>query len=897
MSNVFEIRNLECGYDNEKVLEVKELDIKKGELIVILGNSGSGKTTLLETLGLMTNRRQNGVIRFLPDHTNIVPYSELWEKGKRDDLIKIRKEHLNFIFQDNNLMINLSNLENVVLADLINDHKKRKNSEDEAKQSLDDVFLPFTIYDRLPIHISGGEKQRVAFARGIQPKFTVLFGDEPTGNLDEKNSTQLMGIVRDRITKDKSRTAIIVSHNIELSLKHADRIIILSKPTTEQNFYEILPENVIEREEMRWFKIGENGERNILPNPRGFIEDILDSNLEKTNQNEGKKKKYEIEKIEWIDSKLCKLALKFDALKVKVFKRELKINPEFLELFLIRENDELTKRKNWGFWLFMVAVMVTLGVMGWTNRKMVELEKSMKDPFVNSLDFSLKDYHKGPIREILNIYKDSHDTIEKYKLEKISYFSTATYTFMSFDSTISRGFHGRSIEFDDPLLNKIVDKNINNALGRKFHSPVDEGIIVTRSLLRLLKYDTNSPFLLLSRDIDDKNYTFPIPVIAVVDQLPGTSTSSNDFLVTTKFYDSYDGSSFPINNSKSLRIVCFLNDQQISAFSKILSNAFTEIPFADSLQIQIEYQVMDDSDSIPATSDIKNKNIFWKFLSNLFGKGTTDDLASSKLYSVKVILTPELDSTLDAGIVLYSELLRTQSLKRFFSNNPDNVYDVQLSFFSKIMDLENSNLRTGINFLFSDPKLITEFAENIKSSTIEDDEVHESGVVLDMSKVNSMFTFSKVSRLTNTILFLIIFFSVFAISLYIYQLLDMHLYKIRRNIGTLMACGLNTRSAYKLLVFTFVFVCYFIPLVVFILLELIFPSWFTFLRSTSAILFTLFTTFCVFLGLFIVFKVANCKYFNKTPSDLIYSRTVCKPFDKTKIKRFFSSLKRTNNPD
>lgn len=101
----------------------------------------------------------------------------------------------------------------------------------------------------------------------------------------------------------------------------------------------------------------------------------------------------------------------------------------------------------------------------------------------------------------------------------------------------------------------------------------------------------------------------------------------------------------------------------------------------------------------------------------------------------------------------------------------------------------------------------------------------------------------------------------------------MHLYKIRRNIGTLMACGLNTRPAYKLLVFTYVVVCYFVPLVVVLIVQLIFPSFLTLTGSTKALIFSGLTTVLVFAGLWVVFRIADKKYFYKTPSDLIYSRT------------------------
>ena len=255
---IFEVtKKLECAYPGRgKVLEVSNLDICQGEIVVIIGNSGAGKSTLIETLGLMTDtlsktdeNEGSGQVKFSPKDKDDVLIPDVWHKGNNgEEVTRVRRENFNFIFQDNNLMFNLRNDENVILADLIDGKFTKDESEKRTEKTFKSLNIPKNVGENSPMNISGGERQRVAFARGIQPEFNVLFGDEPTGNLDEENSENLMGYLQDQIPENsEERAAIIVSHNIDLALKFADKIIILTR-YEENGFYEILPDYVFTRE-------------------------------------------------------------------------------------------------------------------------------------------------------------------------------------------------------------------------------------------------------------------------------------------------------------------------------------------------------------------------------------------------------------------------------------------------------------------------------------------------------------------------------------------------------------------------------------------------------------------------------------------------------------------------
>lgn len=249
---LYEINQLRCAYNGGPVvLEVEELTIPKGKLIVIVGLSGAGKSTFLETLGLMNNTIHNGSsVFFKPNETENYPLGQLWKQSNEKLLSEVRRKHLSFIFQSTNLMPNFTVYENICLTQMLQG-KSRSEAVVMAKDFMKKMGLEEIDQFKSSFEISGGQAQRVAFVRAITPAFSVLFGDEPTGNLDEKNSRELMGVLKNSVVKD-GKTAIIVSHNLELALGFADQIILITKPNSHGVIH---PGNVYNRtadEQMIW---------------------------------------------------------------------------------------------------------------------------------------------------------------------------------------------------------------------------------------------------------------------------------------------------------------------------------------------------------------------------------------------------------------------------------------------------------------------------------------------------------------------------------------------------------------------------------------------------------------------------------------------------------------------
>jgi len=272
MSDVlYSIKNLICSYDGKNpVLIIEELEILKGKQTVFVGKSGAGKSTLLETLGLMNRTILEGEILFLPENGSRISLKELWQDEK--DLANIRNRYYSFIFQSTNLMKNFSAYENACIPQMI-----QGLSLEEAMKNVTGamarVGLGQVSHQEKVTQLSGGQQQRLAFVRAVTPEFAVLFGDEPTGNLDEKNAGDLMKFIESDVHQ-KQRSSILVSHNIDLSLEFADQIILLVKGVNDE-YGKVSKENIFlaknDNETKKWYTPNGN---NI-----GNMRDLLLKNL------------------------------------------------------------------------------------------------------------------------------------------------------------------------------------------------------------------------------------------------------------------------------------------------------------------------------------------------------------------------------------------------------------------------------------------------------------------------------------------------------------------------------------------------------------------------------------------------------------------------------------------
>lgn len=243
MDKLFEIKGLRCSYDknyregdSKVVLEIHHLEIPRGKKMFIVGESGIGKSTILETLGMMNNTivpDKDVVFNFFDKDGKCVKLPTLWERKNEKDLSQFRLKNYNFIFQSTNLMRNFTAFENVAFTRMLQGYSKDECFA-KTKQLLIDLGLDHIDEKRMAQELSGGQQQRLAFARAILPDFAVLFGDEPTGNLDGENAILVMQLLSRKLDEQNGASAIVVSHDMHLAVTFADVIVKIRKEIREK---------------------------------------------------------------------------------------------------------------------------------------------------------------------------------------------------------------------------------------------------------------------------------------------------------------------------------------------------------------------------------------------------------------------------------------------------------------------------------------------------------------------------------------------------------------------------------------------------------------------------------------------------------------------------------------
>lgn len=207
-------KNIHKSYGDVEILKGVNIKIEKGEIVAIVGPSGAGKTTLLQILGTLDKANTEQDYELFINETSIKELSD-------NELSSFRNQHIGFIFQFHQLLPEFTALENVCIPAFIA-KKNKKETEERAKELLSFLGLSHR-ENHKPSELSGGEQQRVAVARALINNPSVIFADEPSGNLDSssaKNLHKLFFELRDKF----GQTFVLVTHNTELA-NMADRTL------------------------------------------------------------------------------------------------------------------------------------------------------------------------------------------------------------------------------------------------------------------------------------------------------------------------------------------------------------------------------------------------------------------------------------------------------------------------------------------------------------------------------------------------------------------------------------------------------------------------------------------------------------------------------------------------
>ena len=208
---MIQLTNIQKSYGDLKILKGVSLNVKAGETVSIVGASGAGKTTLLQIIGTLDTPDRGSL---LIDNGKLFLDGEYPRNTKDASLSKFRNEYIGFVFQFHNLLEEFTALENICIPAFIAGTSKHQAEEDAMT-----LLKTLNLQDRAnhkPSELSGGEQQRVAVARALINKPKILLADEPSGNLDSKNASELHQLLF-QLNKEMGQSCVIVTHNKELA--------------------------------------------------------------------------------------------------------------------------------------------------------------------------------------------------------------------------------------------------------------------------------------------------------------------------------------------------------------------------------------------------------------------------------------------------------------------------------------------------------------------------------------------------------------------------------------------------------------------------------------------------------------------------------------------------------
>lgn len=815
---VFAIENLSCSYDrsvSNRVLYIERLAIPRGKLTFLLGPSGSGKSTLLETLGLMNNTFASGNAIFHPG-PNYQSFSlnSVWNSQNQKEIDSIRKLHYSFIFQENNLMEDFSAYENICLSQMVKDERTFAEVVRPAELILNRVGLNSKEVNQFTVasNLSGGQRQRLSFVRALNVGYSVLFCDEPTGNLDEVNAHELMAIVKGSCLV--TRSAIVVSHDINLALKYADQISVITKSEGE-SYGRIESGNSFLREE--W----ENMDERELQLFREKIRDLYFIHSDSSEKM-----------VEGYEQKIPEIS--------------------FNRLFIRNELNSLYGKRYVNYFILFFLTVFSLLVLGFANGTLNYINLKLNDAFVNWVTLKIP---YGQTGERFVEIKDKINAPEnKIRYQYTSATSYPEFLMTIFDKNSSDRVKvfsekGRTIENGeqrDPMLNDIL--SVENLLsGSDFTGEGDFGLIVSQQLLNNYHYSLNDRFIYIGFKRfhgDQEMYErIPVPVRAIVRSIPG----KNLFISTIYFkkaLDQADGNTFDPTTHKN-KICLYLTPDTKAA------NGIADI-FRNFLKSHPEFNQWNPE------LDIVSDHLV--------------DTGQSRVAEIRFSPEPE-------DIEIYNSLIQKfqsfPELKKW-SASLIPFYDLA-QFTENFNELADDILCINFNGNLDSIRSFKQFLGTLNKAGERD------VIELDDSAIREKENYNFMSKVTLIISFGLLFFAVFCIALFIMNVLRLHLWKVKMNLGTLKAFGLSNKETNKLyLQIMFLFVSlvmvpgFIAAYCIGKLIDKLIGSFlipdqnFSYFQITDGLIVGI--IFLIFLISMLVTGVVARKILMKSPGDLIYNR-------------------------
>lgn len=420
------------------------------------------------------------------------------------------------------------------------------------------------------------------------------------------------------------------------------------------------------------------------------------------------------------------------------------LHKDFRQLFFRKEGKALMGNKYRNAWVLIVILFVTFCAIGFANGSLDYLGRKMDDPFINWINISVP-FGKMDSIAVIKGQLNEENIRSSYGFKNVTGNFRFTLRFPQVDKEGTFSVVGRTLELGNPLLEKILEED-NLLYGKGFSGERDAGLIVTQSFLREFGYAEDASHIPAAfPTTTDEDIMIPLPIVAIVDELPGLSS----FATTPFFYSQRFGASAqnPFHPSHTTDFLFFVegDETEAGAFQQALETWF------------METNAEEFSQNDPFPSPLNNYDLSHK-TGYLVGMGLDPKPQESDLREIYARIQAD-------GAFSDFDFLR--------------CFATQFNLFTREEEFDNLNIN------FDNLDRIREFRAYCKK---------EFDLEIDMAQVEARENFNFVSKLTYTISLILIGFSVLSICLFLSAVFRRHLDKIRRNIGTFKAFGLDNRT-------------------------------------------------------------------------------------------------------
>lgn len=421
------------------------------------------------------------------------------------------------------------------------------------------------------------------------------------------------------------------------------------------------------------------------------------------------------------------------------------VHPAFGQLFIKKELRSLlgSKFKNL-LWLSFIFFITFLAI-GFSNGSLDYLSIKMKSPFVNWVNIAIPYAHADKMDQIIGEL-NQEDIKKRFHIHSVKPYHEFTMNFWDVKSNGTRVAIGRSFNIDDPAGIEVFNSK-NLIIGRPFEHPEEVGLIITEKFFKESGYDTTQHFIYWRfKDTENSYRNIPLPIVAIVKELPGRHLFATTPYMYALLYQSPTGSAFNPIEEKELYLYVAATESKANEIRNDVSSFFND-------------RISQNFKPFVVPTLIEHKESF------------------STGYIIKVIFRSKIES-INQIDSLYKVLLTSDNFSR---NN--TIILRHYNYATRLFPISSIGQYDNLSVNFEDLSKVREFAKFL--STLE------YSLKIDMAQTEAKENYDFVSKLTRISSLILLFFSIYTISIFLSNTLRMHIERISMNLGTLMAFGID----------------------------------------------------------------------------------------------------------